>query len=137
VNVGDAVVVRNKASGLSSTPASVTQITDPGYQNVTYSYSGMTPGVEVGNLIRVIAGTGRGQTPSTITANTSTQLTFQPPLLMDDTSIWIVEAPAWPSQRIRPASTTRIRCSGEPSRCRPPLHTSSHVDCRFHRGRER
>jgi hypothetical protein len=95
VNVGDAVVVRNKASGLSSTPASVTQITDPGYQNVTYSYSGMTPGVEVGNLIRVIAGTGRGQTPSTITANTSTQLTFQPPLLMDDTSIWIVEAPAW------------------------------------------
>ena len=27
VNVGDAVVVRNKASGLSSTPASVTQIT--------------------------------------------------------------------------------------------------------------
>ena len=43
VNVGDAVVVRNKASGLSSTPASVTQITDPGYQNVTNSYGGMTP----------------------------------------------------------------------------------------------
>ncbi len=98
VNVGDAVVIRNQASGLSSTPTAVTQVTDPGYQNVANSYGGLAVSAEIGNLIRVIAGTGRGQTPSTITANTSTQLSFQPPLLMDDTSIWIVEAPAWSFQ---------------------------------------
>jgi hypothetical protein len=97
VNVGDAVVIRNKSS-LSSTPASVTQVTDAGYQNVANSYGGLAANAEIGNLIRVIAGTGRGQPPSTITANTSTQLTFQPPLLMDDTSVWIVEAPAWAFQ---------------------------------------
>ena len=95
VNVGDAVVIRNKASGLSGTAALVTQVTDPGYQNSTCNYGGLTPTAEVGNLIRVIAGTGRGQPPSTITSNTSTQLSFQPPLLMDQTSVWIVEAPAW------------------------------------------
>jgi hypothetical protein len=98
VNIGDAVVIRNQASGLSSTPTAVTQVTDPGYQNIANSYGGLAVSAEVGNLIRVIAGTGRGQTPSTITANTSTQLSFQPPLLMDDTSIWIVEAPAWSFQ---------------------------------------
>jgi hypothetical protein len=97
VNVGDAVVIRNKSS-LSSTAAQVTQITDTGYQNVANSYGGLAVSAEIGNLIRVIAGTGRGQPPSTITANTSTQLTFQPPLLMDDTSIWIVEAPTWTFQ---------------------------------------
>jgi hypothetical protein len=97
VNVGDAVVIRNKSS-LSSTPASVTQVTDAGYQNVANSYGGLAVNAEIGNLIRVIAGTGRGQPPSTITANTSAQLTFQPPLLMDDTSVWIVEAPAWAFQ---------------------------------------
>jgi hypothetical protein len=97
VNVGDAVVIRNKST-LSSTPASVTQVTDAGYQNVANSYGGLAVNAEIGNLIRVIAGTGRGQPPSTITANTSTQLTFQPPLLMDDTSVWIVEAPAWAFQ---------------------------------------
>jgi hypothetical protein len=97
VNVGDAVVIRNKSS-LSSTPASVTQVTDTGYQNAANSYGGLTASAEIGNLIRVIAGTGRGQTPSTLTANTSTQLTFQPPLLMDVTSIWIVEAPTWAFQ---------------------------------------
>jgi hypothetical protein len=92
------VVIRNQASGLSSTPTAVTHVTDPGYQNVANSYGGLTASAEIGNLIRVIAGTGRGQPPGTITANTSTQLTFQPPLLMDDTSIWIVEAPTWSFQ---------------------------------------
>jgi hypothetical protein len=98
VNVGDAVVIRNQASGLSGTPTAVTQVTDTGYQNVANSYGGLAASAEIGNLIRVIAGTGRGQPPSTITANTSTQLTFQPPLLMDNTSLWIVEAPAWAFQ---------------------------------------
>jgi hypothetical protein len=95
VLVNDAVVIRNQASGLSSTPTAVTQVTDPGYQNVTYGYAGMTPNAEIGNLMRIIKGTGRGQPPSQITANTSTSLTFQPPLLMASDSVWMVEAPTW------------------------------------------
>lgn len=98
VNPGDAVVIRNQAADLAGAPASITQVTDTAYQNSTNSYGGLTPGAEVGNLIRIIAGTGRGQKPSTITANTATQLTFQPPLLIDSTSVWIVEAPAWAFQ---------------------------------------
>ena len=50
VNVGDAVVIRNKSS-LSSTPASVTQVTDTGYQNVANSYGGLAASAEIGNLI--------------------------------------------------------------------------------------
>ncbi len=55
---------------------------------------GMAPGAEVGNVLRVIAGTGRGQTRK-ITANTATQLSWDLPLLLDETSVWIVEAPTW------------------------------------------
>jgi hypothetical protein len=95
IDVGDAVVVRNQASNLTTDPTYMTSVTDTGYINAANQFTGLTAGVEVGNLIRVIAGTGRGQPPSSITANTSTSLTFQPPLLMDVTSIWIVEAPSW------------------------------------------
>jgi hypothetical protein len=96
VRAGDAVVIRNQADTPNS--ATPTVISDAGYKNVTNGYGGLTPGAEVGNLIRVIAGTGRGQPPSQITANTATQLTFQPPLVMDETSVWIIEAPTWAFQ---------------------------------------
>jgi hypothetical protein len=78
-------------------PASVTTVNDNGCKNSLDStpYGGMIPGAEVGNLIRIIANTGRGQPPSTIQANTTTGLTFQPALTMDDTSVWIVEGPTW------------------------------------------
>ena len=59
VNVGDAVVVRNKASGCR-----VTGLGHPDHRprlSERHKLSGMTPGVEVGNLIRVIAGAGHGQ----------------------------------------------------------------------------
>jgi hypothetical protein len=96
--IGDAVVIRFVGTSSTSNPTLVTQVTDTGCQNITNGYGGMTPGKEVGNLIRVIQGTGRNQPPSTITANTPTQLTFQPPLLMDITSVWIVEGPTWAYQ---------------------------------------
>jgi hypothetical protein len=96
VLVGDAVVIRNKADAPNS--GNPTQITDSGYKNSTDSYGGLTPGAEVGNLIRVIRGTGRGQPPSQITANTATTLTFQPGIVMDETSVWIIEAPVWAFQ---------------------------------------
>jgi hypothetical protein len=56
--------------------------------------NGMNPGAEVGNVLRVIQGTGRGQLRK-ITGNTQTQLSWDLPLLLDTTSVWIVEAPAW------------------------------------------
>ena len=73
--------------------ANPTQISDSGCQNMEYP-GGMTPGAEVGNVLRVIAGTGRGGLRK-ITANTATQLSWDLPLALDETSVWIVEAPAW------------------------------------------
>ena len=73
----DVVVIRNKADAPNT--ATPTQITDSGYQNVTNGYGGMIPGKEVGNILRVIAGTGRGQLRK-ITANTATQLSWDLPL---------------------------------------------------------
>jgi hypothetical protein len=98
VQIEDAVVIRNNGTSLTDTPTMVISVRDAGYQNIANAYGGMTPGVEVGNLIRIIQGTGRHQPPSTITANSSTALTFQPPLLMDVTSVWIVEGPTWAYQ---------------------------------------
>jgi hypothetical protein len=91
VQVDDVFVIRYKADeGNSADP---TQITDSGCQNVEYP-DGMAAGAEVGNVLRVIAGTGRGQLRK-ITANTATQLSWDLPLALDQTSIWIVESPAW------------------------------------------
>lgn len=96
VQTGDAIVIRNKAtSGLTGTPAAVSTVTDSGYQNIANGYSGLTADSEKGKLIRVIAKTGRGQAPSLITGNTSTSVSFQPALLMDNTSVWIIEEQAW------------------------------------------
>jgi hypothetical protein len=92
IHVGDVVVIRNKADAPNT--GNPTQITDSGYQNVTYDYSGLTPGVEVGNILRVIMGTGRGQLRK-ITGNTPTQLSWDLPLVLDETSVWIVEDAAW------------------------------------------
>jgi hypothetical protein len=102
VLVGDAFAIRFKADNLNSMPASVTTVNDNGCKNSLNSYGGMGVvagvGVEIGNLIRIIANTGRGQPPSTITGNTATGLTFQPALTMDDTSVWIVEGSTWAFQ---------------------------------------
>ena len=87
----DVFVIRYKAD--ASNTATPTQITDSGCQNMEYP-GGMTPGAEVGNVLRVIQGTGRGELRK-ITGNTATQLSWDLPLVLDETSVWIVEAPAW------------------------------------------
>ncbi|MGA9625863.1 MAG: phage tail protein, partial [Bryobacteraceae bacterium] len=92
IQVGDVVVIRNTADAPNT--SNPTQITDSGYQNVTCDYSGLTPGVEVGNILRVIMGTGRGQLRK-ITGNTPTQLSWDLPMVLDETSVWIVEDAAW------------------------------------------
>jgi hypothetical protein len=85
------IVIRFKADAANT--GNQTQITDSGCQNMIYA-NGMTPSAEVGNILRVIQGTGRGQLRK-ITGNTQTQLSWDLPLLLDTTSVWIVEAPAW------------------------------------------
>jgi hypothetical protein len=92
IHAGDVVVIRNTPDVPNTNDP--TQITDSGYQNVTCDYSGLTPGVEVGNILRVIQGTGRGQLRK-ITGNTPTQLSWDLPLVLDETSVWIVEDAAW------------------------------------------
>jgi hypothetical protein len=91
VQKNDTIVIRFKADAANS--SNQTQITDSGCQNMIYA-NGMTPNAEVGNILRVIQGTGRGQLRK-ITGNTATTLSWDLPLLLDTTSVWIVEAPAW------------------------------------------
>jgi hypothetical protein len=99
IMAGDAITIRSQDLSLGATAAVVTTVTDPFYENVTNAYGGLAVNVEIGNLIRVIGGTGAGQTPAKITANTSTSVTFQPGLLMDETSKWIIETPGWAFQQ--------------------------------------
>ena len=53
VQAGDCLVLRFNADASNS--ANPTSITDSGCQNIAYP-AGMTPGAEVGNLVRVIRG---------------------------------------------------------------------------------
>ncbi len=86
VQVGDAISIRYLGSDNS---AHLTSISDGGIENQTNGYLGMTPGAEVGRVLLVIQGTGRGETRK-ITANTATQFSWDVPLLLDATSVWII-----------------------------------------------
>jgi hypothetical protein len=57
---------------------------------------GLITGAEVGNIVRIIAGTGRGQARR-IVSNDATTLTADVPWAAtpDATSIFVVEAPGW------------------------------------------
>jgi hypothetical protein len=59
--------------------------------------NGMIPDAEIGNLVRIIAGKGAGQTPRAINGNTSTVLAVARPFnpVPDSTSIFIVEEAFW------------------------------------------
>jgi hypothetical protein len=87
---GDVCVLRYKADPLTITPTSVT---DSSMMSPEYP-SGWAVGAQVGQLIRVIAGTSRGQIRKVV-ANTATQLTWDLPMVLDETSVWIMEPPAW------------------------------------------
>ena len=91
VQVGDIVVIRFKADAANT--SNPTSITDSGMCSPEYP-TGMTPGACVGLLLRVIAGTGRGQVRK-VTANTATSWSWDLPLLLDTTSVWIIEEPLW------------------------------------------
>ena len=90
---GDCFVLRFNAD--ASNTASPTSITDSGCQNIVYP-DGMTPGAEVGNLVRVIQGVSRGLPPRKITANTATTITWDVPMVINPGDVWIIEEPTWP-----------------------------------------
>jgi hypothetical protein len=86
---------------IDSTNFSVT-VSSPGGDyggggQVQASTNGLVVNGEIGNMVRIIAGTGAGQTPKAIISNTSTVLTvgtaFNP--VPDGTSIFIVEEASW------------------------------------------
>jgi hypothetical protein len=93
VQEGDCFVLRFGAD--ASNASNPTSITDSGCQNNVYP-DGMTPGAEVGNLIRVIQGVSRGTPPRKIIANTSTSITWDLPMVINPGDVWIIEEPTWP-----------------------------------------
>jgi hypothetical protein len=93
VQEGDCFVLRFNADASNS--AAPTAITDSGCQNNVYP-NGMTPGAEVGNLIRVIQGASRGTPPRKIIANTATSITWDVPMVINPGDVWIIEEATWP-----------------------------------------
>ncbi len=93
VQTGDCFVLRFTADASNST--SPTSITDSGCQNNVYP-NGMTPGAEVGNLVRVIQGVSRGTPPRKIVSNTATAITWDLPMVINPGDVWIIEEPTWP-----------------------------------------
>ncbi len=91
VSVGDVFILRAKSNHLSAST-----IGDDNFVN-SLSAGLVTAGNgEMGNLIRIVAGTGKGQT-YTIASNTSTVLTINGVFLqtLDATTRYIIEAPSW------------------------------------------
>jgi hypothetical protein len=93
VQEGDCFVLRFNADASNS--AAPTSITDSGCQNIVYP-NGMTPGAEVGNLVRVIQGVSRGTPPRKIIENTATTITWDIPMVINPGDVWIVEEATWP-----------------------------------------
>ena len=138
VNVGDAVVVRNKASGLSSTPASVTQITDPGYQNVANSYGGLAVSAEIGNLdlrdrghrTRPNAKHDHGEHIDAV--DLPAAVAHGRHVDMDRRSTRLVFPSRFDQHRQREPAN-----AGQPLGANCKLHRPANADCRFHGRRER
>jgi hypothetical protein len=95
VQVGDIFVISTRLDTTDNS-ADETKYTDSGFKNQTNGYGGLTPH-EVqnqGRILRVIAGTGRGETRRLLD-NGATSLAWDLPLLLDQTSVVIVEAGVW------------------------------------------
>jgi hypothetical protein len=98
IAAGDIVIVRMKPDAPNT--SNPTQVTDSGWLNSQTgdfsggSWPGLNPGTEVGDILRVIQGTGRGQLRK-LTGNTTTGFSWDLPLLLDTTSVFIIEKPTW------------------------------------------
>lgn len=88
----DACVIRNRADTPNSPP--YTSITDSGYRNSLNAYGGLAVDNEKGAVLRVINGLGRGELRKLL-SNTDVTLTWDLPLQLDITSVWIIEQDAY------------------------------------------
>jgi hypothetical protein len=88
--------MRAKAAHITATT-----IGDDNFVNSYNAGLGLTPDAEIGKLIRIIAGTGKGQTPAVIKSNTNKIFTIMKEweVTPDSTSVWIVEAATWQYKR--------------------------------------
>ena len=93
VEAGDCIALRFTAD--ASNASNPTSITDSGWQSPVYP-NGMTPGAELGALVRVTQGASRGTPPRKITANTATSITWDLPMVINPGDVWIIEEPTWP-----------------------------------------
>lgn len=93
VESGDVLIIRTKPDAVTGRI-----IADSKWVN-QQAPNGMTPGAEKGNLVRIIAGKGRGQV-RTVIENTQTALTVDRDwdVTPDATSVFVVEAPQWEYQ---------------------------------------
>ena len=107
---GMVFVMRSKYTGTA------TVLTNPNFIN-SYAPAGLNPSPgtpaapdEVGNFARIISGTGMGQAPRQITANTHTTLTVDPPweILADIDTIIIIEEANWHPLQPAKQSTSQI-----------------------------
>ncbi len=101
IHPGDVFVVCMQGYDNSATP---NVFSDQGLSNAANyelatrtptPHSGLTPDLEKGCLIMVIAGLGRGEPPARVIANGPTSYLTEQPLIIDSTSIWIVVDPVW------------------------------------------
>jgi hypothetical protein len=92
VGVGDALVIRTLATTFSAST-----IGDALFINATEGGLGLTVNAEAGNLVRIIAGTGKNTTLKTIQSNTTTVLAIEGTfdITPDATSIVIIEDGTW------------------------------------------
>lgn len=101
--IGDAFIVTTKGYDNSGDPY---RITDSRLSNsLNYNlatglptpHSGLTPDLEIGMVLRVIKGTGRGQ-KAKIIANSATTYVLETPITIGADSVWIVTESGWPYQ---------------------------------------
>lgn len=94
IEAGDVVIVRMKAA-LSTIGTAQTTFTDAGWLNSQNGHAGLdTTGAEIGDVIRVIAGTSRGELRK-ITSNTATGWGWDLPMAIDNTTVLITEKATW------------------------------------------
>jgi hypothetical protein len=92
IEAGDVMVLRAKPTVGSDEFG--TYLEDPGWKNVFYP-AGMVPDGEIGYLVRVMHGTGAGQSSAPVKGNTATRHYVDLVVTPDSTSRYIIEEPTW------------------------------------------
>ena len=96
--------------------STATSIVDPNYQNAYNGGAGLTAGAEVGNVVRVLIGSGQ-YAERTITANTQTSISWADPLpsVPDSSTRYIIETPTWDYDVSAPINASHPAPSPVPS----------------------